>query len=86
MMTFKKPSKTTFFLTPLQSLQYFGFTSPKVYITLDSVEPEILRDCRGVHEKVHDSPPSTGLINYNLHKNDKWKSVINSRNHDDVKM
>ena len=32
MITIKKPSKTTFFLTPLQSLQYFGFTSPKVYI------------------------------------------------------
>ena len=60
MMTIKKPSKTTFFLTPLQSLQYFGFTSPKVY-TLDSVEPEYLRECRGVHEKVHDRPPSTRL-------------------------
>ena len=27
-----------------------------------SVEPEYLRECRGVHEKVHDSHPSTRLL------------------------
>ena len=34
----------------------------KIGYTLDSVEPEYLRECSGVNEKVHDSPASTRLI------------------------
>ncbi len=46
MVTTKKPSKTTFFQTPLHSLKYSGNTIPEGY-TLDNVKPDYLRECRG---------------------------------------
>ncbi len=57
MMNTKKPFKTTFFLTPLHSHQ-----ARWSRYTLDNIKPEYLRECSRVHEKVHDSPPSTRLI------------------------
>ncbi len=56
----KKPSENNFFLTTLQSPQYSSNTFTVGYI--DITEPEYLRECRGVLEKVHDSPLSTRLV------------------------
>ncbi len=60
-MTNKSLLKQRFFLTPPAIPSILRFYITKGVYTLDSVEPDYLGKCRGVHEKVHDSPPSTRL-------------------------